>query len=45
MAGLTAKAFGGLREHPIDWLIAMLVSWFVPLGFFGRPATYFASLW
>jgi len=31
--------------HPVDWLVAMLASWTVPLGFFGRPSTYFTSLW
>jgi hypothetical protein len=33
------------RKHPFDWLAAMLVSWVVPLGFFGKPSTYFTSLW
>jgi len=34
-----------LMDHPFDWLAAMLLSWVIPLGFFGRPSTYFTSLW
>jgi hypothetical protein len=32
-------------EHPIDWLLAMLLSWVIPLELVGWTATYFTSLW
>src|SRR5258707_97025 len=44
-SGVVSGAWRGLMDHPVDWLAAMLISWVVPLGFFGRPSTYFTSLW
>lgn len=33
-----------LMESPIDWLLAILISWSIPLEFFGNTSTYFKSL-
>jgi len=31
-------------RHPVDWLLALVVSWLVPLELLGNHATYFSSL-
>ena len=31
-------------KHPVDWLLAILVSWTIPLELFGNEVTYFSSL-
>ena len=33
-----------LMQSPIDWLLAILLSWTIPLEFFGNTSTYFKSL-
>ena len=33
-----------LLQSPIDWLAAILISWTIPLEFFGNTSTYFKSL-
>jgi len=33
-----------LMQSPIDWLLAILISWTIPLEFFGNTSTYFKSL-
>src|SRR5690242_11244103 len=42
--GRVRRAYSAMMEYPIDWLIAMIVSWIIPLGLLGFPATYFTSL-
>jgi hypothetical protein len=34
-----------VMEHPIDWLLAMLLSWAIPLEVLGWKVSYFTSLW
>jgi hypothetical protein len=33
-----------IAKRPLDWLLAMVISWVIPLELFGNKATYFASL-
>src|SRR5436853_5665205 len=33
-----------LMQSPLDWLLAILISWTIPLEFFGNTSTYFKSL-
>src|ERR1051326_7531131 len=33
-----------LMQSPLDWLLAILISWTIPLEFFGTTSTYFKSL-
>jgi hypothetical protein len=33
-----------VAKRPIDWLLAILVSWLIPLEMFGNEVTYFGSL-
>jgi hypothetical protein len=41
----TEQAVLQVLQHPVDWLLAVIVSWLIPLEFFGRPSSYFSSLW
>lgn len=33
-----------IMQSPLDWLAAILISWTIPLEFFGNTSTYFKSL-
>lgn len=38
------RVFASAMDRPLDWLIAMVVSWIIPLGLLGFQSTYFTSL-
>lgn len=42
--GRLQRATAAVMESPIDWLLAMIVSWIIPLGLLGFRVTYFTSL-
>jgi hypothetical protein len=33
-----------VAKHPVDWLLAIILSWLIPLELLGNEATYFSSL-